>query len=139
MAYATNLVLSTPVNITMKKSKVKVQFPKLGPQYAKQSVARQQNLVKNPVTRDQATEQARAAITQSGIPPSAFVTMGKLAEAAIKDKKKYPAFVKFMVDNGLEKAEDLKKPDVQMMTTLIVLGMVARDMGDQEVAAPVTA
>ncbi len=139
MAHATNLVLNTPVNITMKKSKVKVQFPQIGDANAKQGVARQQQLVKNPVTRDQATEEARNAIIQSGIPPSAFVTMGKLAEAAIKNKKKYADFVKFMVDNGLEKAEDLKKPDVQMMTTLIVLGMVARDMGDQEVGAPVTA
>ena len=123
----------------MKKSKVRVQFPQLGAANTKQGVARQQQLVQNPVTREQATEEARKAITQSGIPPSAFVTMGQLAETAIKNKKKYPDFVKFMVDNGLEKAEDLKKPDVQMMTTLVILGMVARDMGDQEVAAPVTA
>ena len=84
--------------------------------------------VKNPVTRDQATAEARAAIEASGMPPEMFVEMGRLAEAAIQDKKKYPAFVKYMVDKRLETAEDLKKPDFQMMATLAVLGKVAEDM-----------
>jgi hypothetical protein len=51
-----------------------------------------------------------------------------LAEAALTDKKKYPEFVKYMVSKRLETAEDLKKPDFQMMATMVVLGKVAEQM-----------
>lgn len=112
----------------MKTPKVKVNFPKVGAQYAKQGVSKQQQAMANPVTRDQATAEAQQAIEASGMPPEMFVEMGRLAEAAIQDKKKYPAFVKYMVDKRLETAEDLKKPDFQMMATLAVLGKVAQDM-----------
>jgi hypothetical protein len=33
-----------------------------------------------------------------------------------------------MVDKRLESAEDLKKPDFQMMSTMVVLGKVAEQM-----------
>jgi hypothetical protein len=111
-----------------KTPKLKVNFPKVGAQYAKAGMQRQQQLVKNPVTRDQATAEARAAIEASGMPREMFVEIGRLAEAAIMDKKKYPAFVKYMVDKRLETAEDLKKPDFQMMGTMVVLGKVAEQM-----------
>jgi len=47
---------------------------------------------------------------------------------ALMDKKKYPEFVKYMTDKRLETAEDLKKPDFQMMGTMVVLGKVAEQM-----------
>lgn len=112
----------------MKTPKVKVNFPKVGAQYAKQGMNKQQQLVKNPVTRDQATAEAEKAIRASGMPVEMFVEIGRLCEAAIRDKKKYPAFVKYMVDKRLETAEDLKKPDFQTMATMVVLGKVAEQM-----------
>jgi hypothetical protein len=111
-----------------KTPKIKVNFPKVGAQYAKAGMNRQQNLVKNPVTRDQATAEAEKAILASGMPREMFVEIGRLAEAAIMDKKKYPEFVKYMVSKRLETAEDLKKPDFQMMGTMVVLGKVAEQM-----------
>jgi hypothetical protein len=112
----------------MKTPKVKVNFPKVGAQYAKSGMNKQQQLVENPVTRDQATAEARAAIEASGMPVEMFVEIGRLAEAALTDKKKYPEFVKYMVSKRLETAEDLKKPDFQMMATMVVLGKVAEQM-----------
>jgi hypothetical protein len=131
MAAATNLVINVPVNITMKTPKVKVKFPKVGAQYAKQGMNRQQQAMANPVTQDQATAEARQAIEASGMPPEMFAEMGQLAQAAIQDKKKYPEFVKYMIDKRLETAESMKKPDFQMMATLAVLGKVAEDMMSQ--------
>lgn len=112
----------------MKTPKVKVKFPRVGAQYAKQGINKQQQAMANPVTRDQATAEAEQAIRASGMPPEMFVEMGELAEAAIQDKKKYPQFVKYMVDKRLETADSMKKPDFQMMATLVVLGKVAQDM-----------
>jgi hypothetical protein len=112
----------------MKTPKIKVNFPKVGAQYAKQGMNRQQQLVENPVTRDQATAEAQKVIQASGMPVEMFVEIGRLAEAALMDKKKYPEFVKYMVSKRLETAEDLKKPDFQMMSTMVVLGKVAEQM-----------
>ena len=112
----------------MKTPKIKVKFPPVGAQYARQGINQQQQLVKNPVTRDQATAEAEQAIRASGMPVEMFVEIGRLAEAAIMDKKKYPEFVKYMVEKRLETAEDLKKPDFQMMSTMVVLGKVAEQM-----------
>lgn len=112
----------------MKTPKVKVNFPRVGAQYAKSGMNRQQQLVKNPVTRDQATAEAEAVIKSSGMPVEMFVEIGRLAEAALTDKKKYPEFVKYMVSKRLETAEDLKKPDFQMMASMVVLGKVAEQM-----------
>jgi hypothetical protein len=112
----------------MKTPKVKVNFPKVGAQYAKSGMNKQQQLVQNPVTRDQATAEARAAIEASGMPVEMFIEIGRLAEAALTDKKKYPEFVKYMVSKRLETAEDLKKPDFQMMASMVVLGKVAEQM-----------
>jgi hypothetical protein len=116
----------------MKKSpKVKVNFPRVGAQYANQAVAKKNAAMTNPVTQDQATAEARQAIESSGMPVEMFVEMGRLAQAAIQDKKKYPEFVKYMTDKRLETAESMKKPDFQMMATLAVLGKVAEDMMSQ--------
>lgn len=112
----------------MKTPKVKVKFPKVGAQYAGQAVAKKSAAMTNPVTRDQATAEAESAIRSSGMPVEMFVEMGQLAEAAIQDKKKYPEFVKYMVDKRLETADSMKKPDFQMMATLVVLGKVAENM-----------
>ena len=112
----------------MKTPKIKVKFPPVGAQYARQGMNKQQQLVENPVTRDQATAEAEQAIRASGMPVEMFVEIGRLAEAALTDKKKYPEFVKYMVSKRLETAEDLKKPDFQMMATMVVLGKVAEQM-----------
>jgi hypothetical protein len=120
----------------MKTPKVKVKFPRVGAQYARQGMNRQQQVMKNPVTRDQATAESEAAIRGSGMPVEMFVEMGQLAEAAILDKKKYPEFVKYMTDKRLETAESLKKPDFQMLSTLVVLGKVAENMTPSETAQP---
>jgi hypothetical protein len=112
----------------MKTPKIKVNFPKVGAQYAKAGMNRQQQLVQNPVTRDQATAEAEAAIRASGMPVEMFIEIGRLCEAALQDKKKYPAFVKYMVDKRLETAESLKKPDFQTMASMVVLGKVAEQM-----------
>jgi hypothetical protein len=120
----------------MKTPKVKVKFPKVGAQYARQGMNRQQQVMKNPVTRDQATAESEAAIRNSGMPVEMFVEMGQLAEAALMDKKKYPEFVKYMTDKRLETAESLKKPDFQMLSTLVVLGKVAENMTPSETAQP---
>jgi hypothetical protein len=108
--------------------KVKVQFPPLGAQYAKQQTAKAVNTVKNPVTREQAVETARKFIEQTGAPAKDLAKIGKMAEAAIHDKKKYPDFVKYMVDHGIATAEQLKKPNFQVMSTFVVLGKVAEEM-----------
>ncbi len=106
-------------------------MPPLGKQYAnqnKQALNKQKNMVKNPVTKDLATKEITNMIQQSGIPVEMFVEIGKLAEDAIKDKKKYSKFVDYMVSKRLETAESLAKPDVQMLASMGVIGKVAETM-----------
>ncbi len=111
-----------------KKSRVSFKLPPLGPQHAKQAVAKGQNELANPVTREQVTQQVTEMIRQSGMPPQMFVKIGRLAEDAINDKKDYKKFVDYMVKEQLETAEDLKKPDYQMLASLVVIGQVAQDL-----------
>lgn len=112
-------------------------MPPLGAQHAKQAIEKQQQLVDNPVTREQATEQITKVINDSGMPPSMLAKIGQLAEQAIQDKSKYKQFVDFMVKNKLETAETLKKPDYQMLASMVVIGKVAESMPDKEaVGAP---
>ena len=115
----------------MSKNKVTFKMPPLGKQYAnqnKQALNKQKNTVKNPVTKDLATKEITNMIQQSGIPVEMFVEIGKLAQDAIDDKKKYPKFVDYMVSKRLETAESLKKPDVQMLASMVVIGKVAETM-----------
>lgn len=109
-------------------------MPPLGKQYAnqnKQAMNKQKNAVQNPVTRDQATQEIVQVIQKSGIPPKMFVKIGELAEAAINDKKKYKNFVDFMVKEKLETEESLKKADVQMLASMVVIGKVAQSLPDK--------
>ena len=106
-------------------------MPPLGKQYAGQAMNKGQNIVQNPVTKQVATEQITNMIQQSGIPPKMFVKIGQLAEQAIRDKKKYKDFVDFMVQQKLETAESLKKPDFQMMASMAVIGKVAETLPDK--------
>jgi hypothetical protein len=118
----------------MSKQKVTFKMPPLGKQYAnqtKQAMTKQKNMVQNPVTKDEATTKITEMIQQSGIPPKMFVKIGDLAEAAINDKKKYSKFVDFMVKEKLETAESLKKPDLQMMASMVVIGKVAQTLPDK--------
>lgn len=85
-------------------------------------------MVANPVTRDAATQQITQMIQQSGMPPQMFAEIGRLSEAAIQDKKKYKDFVNYMVEKRLETAEDLAKPDYQMLASMAVIGKVAETM-----------
>ena len=106
-------------------------MPPLGKQYAnqnKQALNKQKNTVKNPVTKELATKEITNMIQQSGIPVEMFVEIGKLAEDAIKDKKKYSKFVDYMVSKRLETAESLAKPDVQMLASMGVIGKVAETL-----------
>jgi transcription antitermination factor NusG len=115
----------------MSKNKVTFKMPPLGKQYAnqnKQALNKQKNTVKNPVTKELATKEITNMIQQSGIPVEMFVEIGKLAEDAVNDKKKYPKFVDYMVSKRLETAESLKKPDVQMLASMVVIGKVAETM-----------
>lgn len=124
----------------MSKNKVTFKMPPLGKQYAnqtKQGLAKQKNMVKNPVTKDQATQEITKVIQQSGMPVEMFVEMGQLAEDAVNDKKKYPKFVDYMVSKRLETAESLKKPDVQMLASMVVIGKVAETMVGQNPTSPV--
>lgn len=111
------------------KQKINLQMPPLGKQYAGQAMNRGQNLVKNPVTKDQATQEITRVINESGMPPQMFAEIGRLAEQAIQDKKKYPMFVEYMVKHRLETEESLKKPDFQMLASMVVIGKVAETMG----------
>lgn len=117
----------------MKKSKPRVSFklPPIGAQYAGQAMTRGQQTVQNPVTRDAATAKITEMIQQSGMPPEMFAEMGRLSEAAIRDPKQYSKFVDYMVSKRLEKAEDLKKPDYQMLASMAVIGKVAETMAPQ--------
>lgn len=115
----------------MSKNKVTFKLPPLGKQHATQAINKQKNLAQNPVTRDQATQQITMMIQQSGIPPKMFVKIGNLAEAAIKDKKKYKNYVDFMVKEKLETQESLKKPDLQMLASMVVIGKVAQTLPDK--------
>lgn len=110
------------------KNKVTFKMPPLGAQHAKQSVDKQMAQIQNPVTREQATEQITQVIEKSGIPPKMLAQIGKLAEAAINDKKQYSKFVDFMVKNKLETSESLKKPDFQMLASMAVIGKVAETL-----------
>ena len=114
-----------------KKSRVSFQLPPLGPQHAKQAMAKSQQQMANPVARDEASKQIVDVIEQSGIQPQKFVEIGQLAEDAINDKKKYSKFVDYMVREKMEDAKDLKKPDYQMLASLAVIGRVARDLPPQ--------
>ena len=91
---------------------------------------RTQNLMANPQTREAATEQITQMITESGVPAWAYAEVGRQAEMALMDKSKYPMFVKFMVDRGLDTEENLKKPDPQMLAMLATIGKVAETMPD---------
>ena len=115
----------------MSKNKVTFKMPPLGKQYAKQAVDKKMAQVQNPVTRDQATSQIVQMIEKSGIPPKMFAKIGQLCEAAIHDKKKYKNLVDFMVKEKLETAESMKKPDVQMMASMVVIGKVAETLPDK--------
>jgi hypothetical protein len=112
--------------------KVTFQLPPLGRQYAQQSINKQQNVAKNPVTKAMASDQIVKMINQSGMPPSMLAHIGQLAEQAINDPKKYPEFVNFMVSKKLETAEELKKPDYQMLGMMVVIGKVAQTMPDNQ-------
>lgn len=101
-------------------------MPPLGKQYANQN--KQQNRVENPVTKELATKEITSMIQNSGIPVEMFVEIGKLAEDAVNDKKKYSKFVDYMVSKRLETRESLKKPDVQMLASMVVVGKVAETM-----------
>lgn len=114
-----------------KKSRVSFKLPPLGPQHAKQAMAQQQQVMANPVTRDEATAKITEMIQQSGIQPQKFVEIGRLAEAAIQDKKQYSKFVDYMVREKMEDAKDLKKPDYQMLASLAVIGKVAETLPPQ--------
>lgn len=113
------------------KQKVKFNMPPLGKQYANKIIGKQQNIVKNPVTKDQATQQITEVINNSGMPPQMFVEIGQLAEQAIQDPKQYKNFVDYMVTKKLETAEDLKKPDYQMLASMVVIGKVAETLSEQ--------
>ena len=111
----------------------KFQTPPLGKQHANKAI----NKAQNPVTKQQAEQEITKIVNESGMPPKMFAKMGKLAEAAINDKKKYKDFVDFMVKYKLETKESLKKPDMQMLASLVVIGKVAETMPDKEaVGAP---
>lgn len=117
--------------------KASFKLPPLGAQHAKKIVDKQMAQVQNPVTREMATDKITQVINQSGMPPSMLAKIGKLAEQAIKDKKDYKKFVDFMVKNKLETNETLKKPDYQMLASMVVIGKVAETMPDkQAVGAP---
>ena len=121
----------------MSKNKIKLQLPPLGPQYAKRQMNQQQNIVQNPVSKDEATTKITQMIQQSGIPPKMFVKIGSLCEQAINDPKKYKNLVNFMVKEKLETAESMKKPDYQMLASMVVIGKVAQSLPDtQAVGAP---
>ena len=118
----------------MSKNKVTFKMPPLGKQYAnqnKQAMNKQKNNVQNPVTKELATKEITNMIQNSGMPVEMFVEIGKLAEDAVNDKKKYPKFVDYMVTKRLETAESLKKPDVQMLASMVVIGKVAETMDKQ--------
>lgn len=108
--------------------KVKVQFPPLGAQHARQQANKAVAATQNPVTREQAVETARKFIEKTGAPPKDLAKIGRLAEAALQDKKKYPEFVKYMVSHGIAKEEQLKKPNFQIMSMFVVVGKVAEEM-----------
>lgn len=114
------------------KKQINLNMPPLGPEHAKQSIDLGQNKVNNPVTKEMATQQITDVVNNSGMPPQMFAEMGQLAEKAIHNKKKYKDFVDYMVKHKLEKAEDLKKPDYQMLASLVVIGKVASTMGAGE-------
>lgn len=114
------------------KQKVKFNMPPLGKQYAKQAIGKQQQIANNPVSKDEATQKITEVINKSKIPPSKLAEIGTLAENAINDPKQYQQFINYMVQNKLEKAEDLKKPDYQMLASMVVIGKVAQTMSDEQ-------
>jgi hypothetical protein len=115
----------------MSKNKVTFKMPPLGKQHAKQAIDKGMAQVQNPVTREQATTEITNLIQQSGIPPKMFVKIGQLCEAAINDKKQYSKLVDFMVKEKLESRESMKKPDFQMLASMVVIGKVAQTLPDK--------
>jgi len=97
---------------------------------------RTQNLMANPQTREAATEQITQMIAESGVPAWAYAEVGRQAEMALMDKSKYPMFVKFMVQRGLDTEENLKKPDPQMLAMLVTIGKVAETLPDSDMPTP---
>ena len=119
----------------MSKNKVTFKLPPLGKQHAKQAMNKGMQQVQNPVTKDMATEQITSMINQSGIPPVMFVQIGRLAEIAIRDPKRYHEFANFMVKHKLETPESVKKPDYQMLASMAVIGKVAETFAKPAVKA----
>ena len=115
----------------MSKNKVTFQMPPLGPQHAKQAIAQHDQQVQNPVTREEVTQQVTQMIESSGIPPKMFAKIGKLCETAIHNPKKYKDLVDFMVKEKLETRESMKKPDYQMLASMVVIGKVAETLPDK--------
>ena len=107
--------------------KVKVQFPKLGAQYATQQTNKAVAATKNPVSREKHTAELRKLIEQSPVPKEDLIKIGRLAEAAIKDKSKYSDYAQYFIDKGVD-PEKMKKPDYQAMSSLVVLSKVAQGM-----------
>lgn len=103
-------------------------MPPLGAQHAKKAMNKGVNNVKNPVTKDEATKQITEVIKNSGMPVEMFVEIGNLAQQAIEQPKTYQKFVDYMVQKKLETPEDLKKPDYQMLASLVVIGKVAETL-----------
>jgi hypothetical protein len=108
------------------------------PQIGKQAMDKGQNIVQNPVTKEMATEHINQIIQETGMPPAILVKMGKLAENAIRNPKEYDKFVDFMANNKAEKREAMKKPDYQMLASLVMVGKVAEGYaGNQQPIKPI--
>jgi hypothetical protein len=83
-------------------------------------------------------QQVIQVIQQTGMPLDVLIELGQLAEAALNDPSgaAYKKYVDYMVSRGMERAEDMKKPDFQMMGMLIAMGKVAEEMGPQGPVVP---
>ena len=119
-----------------KATLLKMPVVKVNP-HAKQAANKGVQQVQNPVTKDQATQKITQMIQQSGMPPKLFVRIGKLSEIALHDKKKYKDLVDFMVEKKLETRDSMKKPDFQLLASMVVIGKVAETLPDVEaIGAP---
>jgi len=110
----------------MKKKSIKM--PRL--QDVPAGAAAQPTRVANPVNADQVRAQVQQIMQQTRIPARELIHLGDLAQAAIMNPRKYPAYVKFVTDNRIMPADRLRKPDFQFMSMVATIGQVAKQMAE---------
>jgi hypothetical protein len=74
-------------------------------------------------------QMVREAMQEEGVSPQTLISLGKMAEAVLKNKNLYPQFLQAIIDSDLAEEEDLETEiDYQLIGVFATLGEMARQM-----------